>query len=517
LAADSLSVSSILLPCAIGVLISIGLEQCLRPRPRLIGRPLSAWCLHLGLWMLAFAFELLLFHRPYFAVFNILAFVLLVILVSNAKWSSLGEPFVYQDFEYFLDAIKHPRLYLPFFGPWLAVTLAVLFALLFYAGLRLEEPLRVARFALEHWLFLFVMGIVGVSFVWLGSRVLTRRHRVALDTNTDLQNLGMVASAWRYRQLERQPISNTAMANNAFMHIDAQTGPNRSHIVVVQSESFFDARRLFSGVHKDVLKHWDAMKRESVMSGLVRVAAWGANTVRTEFAFLAGIKIQSLGIHQFNPYRKFARQGIATIATELKNQGYRTICVHPYPASFYSRDRVFPLLGFDEFMDIESFSTASKVGPYVGDDAVAEKIIKVLDNASQPTFVFAITMENHGPLHWESVGADETAALFERMPPTGCEDLAVYVRHLRNADRMVARLTAHLRLSARAAWLCLYGDHVPIMPKVYQALGAPDGTTDYCIWGNPPAIGDVIASAPVDIDISDLAACVLRRAGVARH
>jgi phosphoglycerol transferase MdoB-like AlkP superfamily enzyme len=259
-----------------------------------------------------------------------------------------------------------------------------------------------------------------------------------------------------------------------------------------------------------VLVQWDQVNEEARTCGQLHVAAWGANTVRTEFAFLSGMTPGDLGVHRFNPYRKLARSGINTVATLLKKQGYRTICVHPYLASFYSRNEVFPLLGFDEFIDIESFEAADKVGPYIGDVSVADKVIEQLKGASQPTFIFAITMENHGPLHWEKVGTDEANTLFEKMPPAECDDLVVFARHLRNADAMLGKLTQYLRTSASPAWVCMYGDHVPIMPKVYQALGTPSGTTDYCIWGNAASGAHIKARSRADMNVSDLASLLLR-------
>ena len=73
---------------------------------------------------------------------------------------------------------------------------------------------------------------------------------------------------------------------------------------------------------------------------------------------------------------------MATLASWLKQQGYRTICIHPYPASFYQRNRVFPLFGFDEFLDIKAFADVGRTGPYIGDLAVADKVASVLEQAT---------------------------------------------------------------------------------------------------------------------------------------
>ena len=52
--------------------------------------------------------------RPIFATALLCAFFLLLVVVSNAKFKALREAFVFQDYEYFTDAIRHPRLYIPF-------------------------------------------------------------------------------------------------------------------------------------------------------------------------------------------------------------------------------------------------------------------------------------------------------------------------------------------------------------------------------------------------------------------
>jgi len=166
----------------------------------------------------------------------------------------------------------------------------------------------------------------------------------------------------------------------------------------------------------------------------------------------------------------------------LKALGYRTICVHPYHRSFYRRDTVLPLLGFDRFIGIEAFSDVARDGPYVGDQALGEHVLRLLGDADGPTLIYVITMENHGPLHWESVTELDAAAVMRAPMPPKCEELVAYARHLRNADAMLGSLAYALKNRSRASALCLFGDHIPIMPDVYRQLGAPPGDTDYMLW-----------------------------------
>jgi len=49
---------------------------------------------------------------------------------------------------------------------------------------------------------------------------------------------------------------------------------------------------------------------------------------------------------------------------------------------------------------------------------------------------------------------------------------------------MIGQLTDALSETSTDSILCLYGDHVPSMPGVYETLGFNDPRTDYFIWTN---------------------------------
>lgn len=434
--------------------------------------------LHTGLWIVLHALLVVILGRPWFAMTVGLAFLMLLVQVSNAKFHSLREAFVFQDFEYFTDAIRHPRLYIPFlgWGKFALIAIAVLAAL--GTGLWLEAS-PADRFTLN--------GQLGAATVlFLFGAALLACSRGGADTSflpdEDMSRLGFLGSLWRYGWAERSAL---VLPNQ----LPEAIGISAEHhdLVVVQSESFFDPRRLFSGIRPDILAEFDRLSAESFAHGRLTVPAWGANTVRSEFAFLSGATEAQLGVHRFNPYRQILKSEVMTLAKVLKTFGYRTVCVHPYPASFYGRDKVYPHLGFDEFIDIRSFESVERFGPYVSDRALGEKVKSLLASASGPLFVFVITMENHGPLHLEKPDAADYVSCYETNRPADCDDLTVYLRHLKNADQMAGDLRICLEQHPRPARLCWYGDHVPIMTQVYQQLGDPDGLTEYFIWSNRPA------------------------------
>ncbi|ALM87359.1 hypothetical protein ASB57_29040 [Bordetella sp. N] len=476
---------------AAGLLASCLLTAVLRPRPLPPWRrPWAANVTELGIWLMAWAAELLLFGRPYFALANVLMIQLVIVMVSLAKYEVLREPFVFQDFEYFTDAVRHPRLYLPFF-PWpYAVAAAAGYCAALWLGLTLEPAIIYVDPSRG------LAAIAATAALGWGCAVMAGRQlKVTFDAEADLRRLGLLAALGAYGRAEArtegQPESlagsracDGVAARAPFAAPAPAVTPARlPDLVSIQSESFFDARRVFPQLRPDILQGYDRLRAEAVVHGELDVAARGANTVRTEFAFLTGLPACALGVHRFNPYRKLARQGVPTIASYLRALGYRTLCVHPYHGSFYGRDKVLPALGFDEFIDIRAFSKNEKDGANIGDRALGGYVATRLRRSDpRPLFIHVITMENHGPLHLETVTADDARAVLNGPAEPGCEDLVAYARHLRNADAMFSGLRETLLELGRPAGLCVFGDHIPIMPRVYRALGEPDGSTDALIW-----------------------------------
>jgi phosphoglycerol transferase MdoB-like AlkP superfamily enzyme len=451
---------------------------------------------HAALMLMIYAVGLLVFQRPWFAAVQMLIWQCVIIAVSYVKHRSLREVFLFQDFEYFSDMVRHPRLYIPFFGVGNIFLIALASATLILAALVLETglPGRIGTAP-------FILTSVGIGLVgWLllqFTRCLD--FAASFDPTTDLHALGLFGSFVAYARAEKR----SAQLPQRFASAP-EFGQDPPHLVVIQSESFFDARRVHPDIHPDVYAWLDDAHAQAVQHGTLHVPCWGANTVRSEFAFLSGLRPEQLGVHRFNPYRCLGE--VSSLAHALKAAGYRTVCVHPYMPGFYGRDRVLPRLGFDDFIDISAFGPGDYSGPYIGDQAVADKVAMLLQTSGEPLFVFVITMENHGPLHLEKVTPGEIEQLYAAHPPTGFDDLTIYLRHIRNAGAMQRKLCRTMQALEREAWLCWYGDHVPILPKVYAQATFTDGRSDYFIWHSRQGP----SSVKQEIDIADLGDLLLR-------
>jgi Sulfatase len=496
---------SALTALSIGLLGSAACEALIKPESDRAGRPVSAWSVHVGSFILCFTVVLSILQRPLFSAALSLGLLLLLVTVNNAKFRALREPFVFSDFGLFSQAIRYPRLYIPFLDAVPTLAGCAVFGVIGYAGLTLEAPLAPAVGVQS-----FVGGILAGFALAFGllRQGIRKSSPISLDPAEDLRRHGLLTSLWLYRTVER---SAPIPLCQRYRRVDRQAvSASRSlpHLIVVQSESFFDARRLLPSIRKELLCSFDEASARG-KSGRLGVPAWGANTMRTEFAFLSGMAPQHLGIDRFNPYRRMGRVPTPSLAGGLNALGYRTVCIHPHPAGFFGRDRVFPHLGFTDFVDIRAFDERAKFGPYIGDAAVTDQILQTIASADEPVFVFAITMENHGPLHLETTSREDRAALFVTEPPTGFDDLAVYLRHLKNADRMIAQLRKSLGEGCRDSVLCFFGDHVPSMPEVYEILDHRDPRTEYLIWNSGREVAE-----QMDIEVEDLGVLLLQSAGL---
>ncbi len=468
----------------LGLALASVMERFIRPKPNL-QRPLAAWGIHIGLYFLIYGLLVLILARPYFSFALSMALILTLVLINNTKLRNLGESLTAQDYEFITDIIMYPRLFLPYFGVKKFMQAASCFVLalvgFFY------EPVPPARLAwsAQGGAIVILLAVAGCCLVYAYAHTFPTRF-TALPTRfkplEDMQNLGLFATLWVHGFAMR---AKPNIQSSPFITIQKENINPLPHLLAIQSESFFDPRPLASCIRPELLEAYDLLCAESVQYGDLQVPAFGGNTVRTEFSFLTGLSSEALGAHRFNPYVVTASgYEIPSLPLMLKKLGYNLIFIHPYVATFYKRDKVFKHWKVDTFLDATHFSQGHRYGPYISDISVAKTILQLIKNAQAPTCIFTITMENHGPLQLESVRKKDIAKLYNTPPPEGFDDMTVYLRHLRHADGMLSLLHKELQELEYPASFCWYGDHVPVMPKVYDTVPNFEANTNYIIWNN---------------------------------
>ena len=413
--------------------------------------------------------------RPLFTGLTALALGAGFALADRTMRETLREPVLFTAAAEFPQLFTHPHLYLPFAGTGTVLAGAAAAGAAVFGLLLFEPPASPA-----HPILALVLLAVLAALAWaagqepaLGALAAWMRRlgptgepfadAAMLGPCAVLGAHGVIARAERAGRRARHPVPK------------AGRGRGSAPLVLVQCESFFDARRLLPDLPPDLLTGFDRCAAMGGVCGRLDVGAWGANTMRAEFAVLTGIAEAALGYDRFNPYYAFARAPLASQVWRLRRAGYRTICVHPFDRRFFRRDLVLPALGFDTFLGRESLGGGRRP-PYHPDPDLARTILQILDEAGPQTFVFAITMGNHGP--WPGTAPGRFAGLAQL--PQGAA-LARYLDGLAQSDAMLRLLADALEARGDGAVLGFYGDHLPSLPRLFAGLGFAEATTDYVV------------------------------------
>jgi hypothetical protein len=427
--------------------------------------------------------------RPILSGLVVLALGAGLALADRTKREVLREPVVFSDVSELPHVVTHPHLYLPFAGPGLVVGGAVAgiagCAALVWLEPRLLAPDRAPTLACG-----LIVGAVG----WVVSRepvlsavaAMLRRLDPVGEPVEDMARLGPFAVLLVYGIIAR---AERTERRARYAPLPAPfLGPPAGAavpVVLVQCESFFDARRLSPAIPKNMLPGLERCRKHAVSFGRLDVSGWGANTMRAEFAALTGIPEGDLGYDRFNPYHALARAPIASLARDLRGHGYQTLCLHPFDRGFFRRDEIMPKLGFDEFLCRQSLG-GSRRPPYFSDPDLGRLILEVIDSRGPRVFVFAITMGNHGP--WWLKGPAIDAGLARQFDPSGVPqggDLLRYLDGLRRSDEMLDILVEGMERRGRDGILAFYGDHLPSLPRAFEHFGFEESTSDYVLWPGP--------------------------------
>jgi hypothetical protein len=392
-------------------------------------------------------------------------------VADRAKRVALGEPLCFTDGGLLWQVAAHPRFYLPFVpGPVVAGGIGA-GVLAFVLALVLEPAVSLGTVAR---LLLLAMA-VALAALLLRPLALLRGAAMAREPAADAARFGPLATFALHARLAavERPARRAAHPP-----APAVIGPGAPpHLVLLQLESFCDPRRL--GLAQP-MPGWDGLAAGAVQRGRLAVPGFGANTMRTEFVVLTGLSDAGLGLDRLNPYFRFARAPVSSLAWALRGAGYDTACLHPFDPRFFGRDRVLPALGFARFEAADAFAGAPRENGLVSDAALGARIAAALSAAEAPAFLYAITVAAHGP--WR--GADPAAGWAARMEAT---------------DAMLAALADAARRMPRPVVLAAFGDHRPTLPL---ARGGTD--TDYLIWRSDRAREGAVR----DLDAAALHAAV---------
>lgn len=419
------------------------------------------------------------------AVFDTLFFA------NQLKLSNIGQPLMAVDFITAITVSGHGALLSNYFisawHPGILITLVIVSILLLF----FEKSIYPVK---PHW------RVLGVVLLLAGLRTPLASHALggiyapgndwqAWDPRKNLDHYGLLynlahdASMFTSgnREYDEERLAVILQHSPARQFGSGDQQPGVENIVVILSESFFDPADL-NGVTKgqhDLPAYKELQQRS--LTGKMTVPAYGGVTLRTEFELLTGIELDLFPVHRY-PLISLVAQPINSIAWDLQNEGYSTTAMHPNVGSFWNRDNAYPYLGFNVFMDFEKFKRAKRSGYYVSDNALTRKLKREIKDGEKQ-FLFAISMENHGPWKTGRPNLDHDIVNSIEVPAALAGESAValqqYIYHQQLAESALLDLIDDLDNRESRSIVLFFGDHLPGMEQTFDDLEFKDGHPRY--------------------------------------
>lgn len=242
----------------------------------------------------------------------------------------------------------------------------------------------------------------------------------------------------------------------------------RPDIIMVMSESFWDPTRL-PGVTltPDPLSFTRAHQ-----SGHIFSPEFGGMTANVEFEALTGFSNAFLPYGSI-PYQQYVRNSAPTLASFLKSEGYETQAMHPFEGWFWNRAQVYEAFGFEDFRSVENMPKMETRGTLVSDDALTDQIIARAEQASDPLFLFAVTLQSHGPYE-PGRYRQESIKVGGRMDDWTRGSIATFAEGMHDADKSMRRLIEWAEKRERPTVIAYFGDHLPPLGPAYVGTGFLD-------------------------------------------
>ena len=296
------------------------------------------------------------------------------------------------------------------------------------------------------------------------------------------------------------------------------------NIIVIMNEAFSDLSVLGDfTTNEDYMPFLHELQKgyENTITGNLTVSVCGGNTANSEFEFLTGHTMDFFPVGSI-PYQQYIKGETLSMAQQLRDLGYATYGIHPYNASGWNRNTVYPNLGFSQSMFLADFSNRRYLRNYVSDKTAYEKIVDIYEQKEEntPLFAFEVTMQNHGGYTdlYENFKPDIFVEEF-RHPA-----LDQYLSLIKVSDAELQELIAYFENEEEDTILVFFGDHQPndyVANPILRLNGVNTSNMSveqaqlryvvpYVIWAN----FDISEETNADMDISYLGAKVLEVADI---
>lgn len=411
-------------------------------------------------------------------------------IADYKKLNTTGEPLFPWDLMLIKNAGEMSRITKGMVSPF-----AVILAVILMAGL-VWLIIKLPKLKIQLWLR-FTYLVLSLGIIWGFGLMVAGQHTFASAIRYQnifwnqkvnyTQNGFLFAFTGNLRQnliekpenYSRETMMEIAKKYSTLPDKASVTAPvEQPNIVYMMDEAFFDPTRLptytFS---EDPLKYVHAEEKISP-SGFLLSPEFGGNTANIEFEALTGMSMYFLKDGSIPYQQKIVKMSsMPSIVSILKDRGYRALAVHPFDDTFYNRNRVYPILGFDKFTSETEMQNDERITPegYISDKAAVKEAIDELKASDKPTFLHLVTMQNHFPYVKGPNGPNTITA--QGVDPEYKDELETYVQDSKLTDEALSYLDQELKTIQRPTIVVFWGDHLPALTAgIYEQAG----------WDNNP-------------------------------
>lgn len=233
---------------------------------------------------------------------------------------------------------------------------------------------------------------------------------------------------------------------------------------------------------------------ENTVRGSLCVPEFGSMTSNTEFEFLTGDSMALLPANSI-AYQFNVKPDTYSMVSTLKDQGYYSVAMHPYPGENWNRVECYQNMGFDAFLDQEFYEGSQELRNYVSDEADYQKLIQVVEAKENPEdklFIFNVTMQNHGGYEGTYDNFEQEVWLtgeYEGKYPKTDQ----YLSLMKRSDQAFQYLVEYFSRIDEPTMIVMFGDHQPsVEDEFYDDIaGMPSSeitVQEHLMWYETPFI-----------------------------
>lgn len=238
-------------------------------------------------------------------------------------------------------------------------------------------------------------------------------------------------------------------------------------IIVIMNESFSDLSVLGDLQTNIPLTPFIDSLKENTTKGYALSSVFGAKTPNSEWEYLTGNSMAFLPVGSV-VYQQYISDTPTSIVSNLKDVGYTCVAMHPYYATGWSRNQVYPKIGYDEMHFIDDFDQTKILREYITDQELYDKIIERYESrgANEKLYLMGITMQNHGGYGEPYDNFDEECYKIGR----SYTDANQYLSLVHESDKAVQNLIEYFSKVDDPVEIVFFGDHQPSLNSNFYPL-----------------------------------------------